>query len=193
LTWLVVGLIVLAILITILVLPVHVEISVAIRGRVDFMLRVLFLFKLFSLELTNRSKASPKAVAGGQKKIKGPSASRIYQAIRVKGLWKNVWLLVKRLAAAIKVSKVESDLKISLGEGYYTGMVIGMLLPLMLFLNARFSYDLKVLPAFEEDLMLEGRLFGAWSVRPVSVLAPFAALAFSRPVWQAGRILMRGQ
>jgi hypothetical protein len=108
-------------------------------------------------------------------------------------LWNNSWLLIKRLAHAIKICKLESDLRISLGDDYYTGMLIGLLLPVVLLLNAQLSSELKMLPVFEEDLMLDGSLTGVVAVRPIRILAPMTAFIFSQPVWGAAWTLVRGK
>ena len=100
---------------------------------------------------------------------------------------------MKRLAAGVKLRRLESDLKFSLGEDYYTGMTTGVLVPLLIVLNDRLHSDLKVRPAFEEDLVLEGAVFGSVRTAPALLLAPLWAFMFSAPALQACWILIKGK
>jgi hypothetical protein len=186
LTILVIVLIVLAAIFLVLLLPVYLEVSVAVHGSVDFRVRLIYFFRLLTWELGGRrGTAKVRKI----KVTKRPSLSSVFEAAQVEGLWERVGMLVKRLANAMKISSLESDITVSLGDDYYTGMLVGLALPLVIFLNEQFDYGLSLIPAFEEDLMLEGYLSGSLRVRPITVVAPITSFMLSRPVWHAGRIL----
>ncbi len=190
---LVIGLIILSLIVLVLVLPVSIEVTATFRGRVDIRLRVFYFFHLLCWEL-RKSTTKIQTVRPGERKQHGyPIVLRIFKAIQVRGFMGKIWLLIKRLAAGAKIRDVESDIKISLVDDYYTGMLIGLLIPVLLLLNTQFSSRLKVQPAFEEDFILEGYLHGTVRMRPISALLPVTAFVFSLPAWRAGRVMVRGR
>jgi hypothetical protein len=102
-------------------------------------------------------------------------------------------LLAKHLSGRARVQSIQSDLSVSLGDDYYTGMLAGLLIPLVLYLNQRFNGTIMLRPSFEEDLFLEGDISGDLWVRPVRVLVPCLAFALSPEFRQARRVMAGGQ
>jgi len=188
---LVICLIILLLIVLVLILPVYIEVIVTVRGSVDYRLRVFYLFRLLVWEWGKQPAKKQEFQVTAKEKRGHITWSSIYKIIQVSGLWNSICLLIKRLANAMKIRKLESDLRISLGDDYYTGMFIGLLLPVVLFLNAQLSSGLRIVPAFEEDLILDGSLTGLVAVRPIRVLAPMTALIFSKPAWKAAWIIFR--
>jgi uncharacterized membrane protein YkvI len=188
---LVIGLIILFFIVLILVLPVHVEVIVTVRGGVDYRLRAFYLFRLIVWEWGKQPAQKKENQVTAKEKRGHITWSSIYKVVQVSGLWNSICLLIKRLAHATKLRKLESDLTISLGDDYYTGMFIGLLLPVVIFLNTQLSSVLRIVPAFEEDLILDGSLTGLVAVRPIRILAPMTAFIFSQPVWKAAWIIFR--
>jgi hypothetical protein len=193
LAFLIIGLVLLLLIILVLVLPVYLEIALTAHGRVDLRLRVFCFFRLLCWELGKKPAKKHERQVSARKARGHITWSRINGVIQVKGLWGRTWLLLKRLAHAIKIRKLESDLRVSLGEDYYTGMFTGLLLPVVLFINAQLSGGLKILPVFEEDIMIDGYLTGVVAVRPIHILAPVTAFIFSRPVLKAAWTMVRGK
>ncbi len=190
---LIVGLVILLVIVLVLTLPVYLEIALAVHGRVDFRLRVFYFFRMFCWEIGKKPAGKQDRRPSNRKEGRHASASQIYRLICIGGLWNRVWLLIKRLFRAIKIRRLESDFRYSLGDDYYTGMFIGLLLPAILFLNAQLSSELNVVPVFEEDLMLEGDLTGVVAVRLIRILAPAAAFIFSQPALKAAWTMVRGK
>jgi len=193
LAFLVVCLILLLIVTLVLVLPVSVEVIATFHGRVDVRLRVFYFFHLFCWELKGPKTKVKKVRTEEKKKHRPSSLSRIYSVFQVRGFGSGIWLLIRRLAAGTKIRDLESDIRISLVDDYYTGMLIGLMIPLVLVLNSWFSSRLKVQPAFEEDFILEGYLHGTLQMRPISALLPVTAFIFSLPAWRAGWVMVRGR
>lgn len=192
-TLLVICLVILLIITLVLVLPVSVEITATFSGRVDVRLRIYYFLRLLGWEPGKQKGNSRKARSEETEKPVPTVSSRLYRAVRVKGVWDRAWLLVKRLFSGMKIHNLESDLKISLVDDYYTGMLAGLLMPLVLFLNTRFSSSLKFQPAFEEEFIFDGYLSGIFQVRPISLLFPFIAFMFSHPGWRVVRIMAGGK
>ena len=90
------------------------------------------------------------------------------------------------------MQSIQSDLRVSLGDDYYTGMLAGLLIPLVLYLNRRYNGTIMLRPSFEEDLFLEGDIWGDLQVRPIQVLVPCLAFALSPEFRQARRVIAGG-
>ncbi len=192
-TLLLIVLIVLILVVFLLVIPLEIELSAGFHGRAVFQTRFKYLFGLISWE-TGGSRCKK---IGREKKAAGGDQlsmlSHTCEAIQVKGLWGRMWLLVKRLAGSVSVRSINSDLIISLGDDYYTGMLAGLLIPLVLYLNQRMAVDVSLRPAFEEDLLLEGDLSADFQVRPLAVIGPCLAFACSPQFRRARQIFSGGR
>ena len=180
---------VVALIFVLLVQPLGIGLSASFHGRAIFRARIKYFFGLFSLELSSGRKRRYKQdykAAGGEG---GYGSHHIFEAVQVKGLGKSTWLLAKRLARRVSVQSIKSDLSVSLGDDYYTGMLAGLAMPLVLYLNQRYKGGIILRPAFEEDLFIEGDISGYLQVRPFQVLLPCLAFALSPQFRQARRIM----
>lgn len=189
---LIIALSVLAIILLLLVLPLGIRLSASFHGGAVFNARIQFLFGLLSWDLsTGRARrdkpARPVAEREGTYRI-----SRVVEAVQVKGLGDRIKLLIKHIFRRVKVQSIQSDLRVSLGDDYYTGMLAGLLIPPVLYLNQRFNDVVLIQPAFEEDMFLEGDVSGDLQVRPIHVLVPCLDFALSPEFRQARRIIAGG-
>ncbi|MCX6005441.1 MAG: hypothetical protein NT082_07215, partial [Chloroflexi bacterium] len=187
-TFLIIVLALVLLCVILLCLPLGILILADVHGSADVRVRFTYFFKLFAwgLHCTRKEKVETKATAASD--IKRSSwVSRSYDLLQTEGLWHRVWTLLQRLRHGVQIVYVDADVKFSLGDDYYTGMLTGLLLPLVLFSEQWVNGDIKIQPAFEEDLILDGYLHGNLMVRPVKVLIPFIIFCCSRPVWRARR------
>ena len=176
-----------------LMLPLAIELSASFHGNAVFSMRIKYFFGLFSWKLstghTGRDRPAEEA-----EKVESPyGVSRYVEVSRVKGLGGRVKRLVENLARWTKVQSIQSDLRVSLGDDYYTGMLAGLLIPLVLYLNQRFDGAILIQPSFEEDLFLEGDISGDLRVRPLQVLVPCLDFALSQECRQARLVMAGGQ
>lgn len=188
-TLLIICLAVLLIIILAFVLPVSVDITARFGGRKDVRVRVYYFFPFLGWATGGKTQKNRQAGYRVHEKPGTYMVSRLYRAVCVKGVWDCLSLMLGRLFSGIRVRSLESDIRVGLVDDYYTGMLAGVMLPLLIFLNARFSGDLKYQPVFEEDFLLDGYFAGVLQVRPVSVFFPLMAFALSRPGWKAVRIM----
>ena len=186
---LLISLSILALIFLLLALPLGIWLSASFHGGVVFTTRIKCFFGLFSWQLstgrTGRYK-QVKQVADGESHY---NIFRVIEAAQVKGLGGRIRLLARRLSGRAKVNSIQSDLSVSLGDDYYSGMLAGLLIPLVLYLNQRFNGAITLRPAFEEELFLEGDISGDLRVRPIQVLVPCLAFALSPQFRQARRIM----
>ena len=188
-TLLIFGLIIISFLILLLVLPLNIEFSVKIYRQTNCKVRFRHFFKLLSWEFNTQQDNRHKLKLQQEKNDAYALSQRVYKAAHVSGIWKSIWLLLKRVRGKIKVRKINSDFQVGLGEDYYTGMLIGILIPLIMFINTRIEGAVNLMPVFEEEPVLEGYLIGDIQVRPVSVIGASLAFLLSPPVWKARQIL----
>lgn len=152
--FLIVFLILLALVLILLCLPLEIELLAQFREHSSLRLRFRNFFCRISWEAGKERKRGREA----EKKPGVDHLGRLEKAfdvIQISGLWERLWLLLKRLFRVVKVISIDTDLRVSLGDDYYTGMLCGLLLPVVLILNQQDNNDIKLQPAFEEDLILQ--------------------------------------
>jgi len=179
--------------IALLLLPLGIWLSASFHGGAVFAARIKYFCGLFSWELSTGCRGIDRRVtaeAGGKSDY---GISRFIEAARVKGVGEKARRLAKNVARRVKVRSVQSDLEVSLGDDYYTGILAGLLIPLVLYLNQRFTGAISLSPVFEEDLSLEGDISCDLLVRPIHVLAPCLAFALSPEFRKARRVMAGGQ
>ena len=185
-------LLIVVLVILLLVLPLGVGLSASFHGSAVINARITYFFGLFSWELSTGRTGKNKQI---KQAVKGESrygVSRVIEVVQVNGLGDRIKLLARHMARRTKVQSIQSDLSVSLGDDYYTGMLAGLLIPLVLFLNQRFNGAILFRPAFEEELYLEGDISGDLLVQPIHVLIPCLAFALSPEFRQARRIMSGG-
>ncbi len=171
-----------------LVLPLDIQIMAVAHGRIDVKFRFRYLYFICWESRAGKGKGGKQ---GKERPDSGAPSTlwRISRLVQIKGLWSRTWTLFKQLSKRVTVCGIESDLRVSLGDDYYTGMLAGLLIPVSLFLNSRFGADIKLEPCFEEDLILEGLLQGKFRLYPFRVVVPCLAYLCSSPVQKARKVL----
>jgi hypothetical protein len=172
-----------------LVLPLGICLSASFHGSVVFTTRIKCFFGLFSWQFSTGRSARRKQVKQAADGEGHHHIFRAIEAVQVDGLGGRIRLLARRLCGRVRVNFIQSDLSVSLGDDYDTGMLAGLLIPLVLYLNQRFNGAIILRPAFEEDPFLEGDISGDLRVRPIQVLVPCLAFALSPQFRQARRIV----
>ncbi|MHB8086089.1 MAG: hypothetical protein ACYDHZ_09700 [Dehalococcoidia bacterium] len=182
-------LIVLAVILLLLALPLEIEVFALVHGCTDLTVRLKLIYGLISWELGRGDNTKPESKNRIQDEGDFSVFSNVYEAVQTRDIWEQVRLLLKGLSGHIKIRHFDSDFKVSLGDDYYTGMLAGLALPLALLVNQRFGTDIRIVPAFEEDLIMEGYLKSTIDIRPVEVIIPCLAFVCSPSVRQVRKIL----
>jgi predicted membrane-bound spermidine synthase len=186
---LLISLAIVALVLLLLALPLGIWLSASFHGNAVFAARIECFFGLFSWKLSTGRSTRHKQVKPAAEGESHYYIFRVIEAVQVKGLGGRIALLVKRLCGRARVNSIQSDLSVSLGDDYDTGMLAGLLIPLVMYLNRRFNGAITLRPAFEEDMFLEGDISGDLRVRPMQVLVSCLAFALSPQFRQARRIL----
>lgn len=186
---LLIALSIVALIFLLLALPLGIGLSASFHGGAVLTARIKCFYGLFSWELSTGGKGRNKQAKQATDGESNYGVLRVTEAVQVKGLGNRTRLLAKHLLRRVQVQSIQSDLRVSLGDDYYTGMLAGLLIPLVLYLNRRYNGTIMLRPSFEEDLFLEGDIWGDLRVRPIQVLVPCLAFALSPEFRQARRIM----
>ncbi|MEI6186066.1 MAG: hypothetical protein WCP43_02565 [Dehalococcoidia bacterium] len=189
---LLIALSIVALIFLLLALPLGIGLSASFHGGAIFRARIKCFFGLFSWELSTGGKGRNKQAKQAADGESNYGVLRVTEAVQVKGLGNRTRLLAKHLLRRVQVQSIQSDLRVSLGDDYYTGMLAGLLIPLVLYLNRRYNGTIMLRPSFEEDPFLEGDIWGDLRVRPIQVLVPCLAFALSPEFRQARRVIAGG-
>jgi hypothetical protein len=179
-----------ALIILALAIPVEIEISAAIHGRAVAQTRFKLLFGLITFDAKGGAARKEPGKTGGDGL---PLLEKLFNAARVEGIWPRSWSLAKRFVSCVKVKRLATDLTVSLGDDYYTGMLAGLAIPLALYLDRRFDGGVSLRPAFEEDLLLEGDLLAGFSLQPLKMIVPCLVFACSPQFRRARRVFSGGR
>ncbi len=185
----IIGLVILAVVIFLMALPLEIELFALVKGRARLTARLKLIFGLVSLNLGAAGEPDSETIIQRSDQDDISVFSNLYEAVQTRGIWEQIRLLLRSLQGHVKVRQIDSDFKISLGDDYYTGMLAGLFLPLSLLVNQRFGSDIRIVPAFEEELIMEGYLKGSLGVRPIEIIIPCLAFICSPPVRQVRRLL----
>ena len=189
---LLIALSIVALIFLLLALPLGIGLSASFHGGAIFRARIKCFFGLFSWELSTGGKGRNKQAKQAADGESNYGVLRVTEAVQVKGLGNRTRLLAKHLLRRVQVQSIQSDLRVSLGDDYYTGMLAGLLIPLVLYLNRRYSGGIMLRPSFEEDPFLEGDIWGDLRVRPIQVLVPCLVFALSPEFRQVRRVIAGG-
>lgn len=134
---------------------------------------------------------SVKAAAKNKKKAKKAGMDNFERlkktvyVLQTGGLLNSLWVLFKRLVRVVRISRIDTDLIIGLGDDYYTGMLCGLLLPALLILERINGSNIRLRPDFTGELVLGGYARTDLIARPAEIALPCLAFICSRPAWNA--------
>jgi hypothetical protein len=173
-----------------LAIPVEIEFSAAMHGRAVAQTRFKLFFGLISFIVNGDAGRKEPGKMGGDGV---PFLEKLFNAAQVEGIGVRSWGLAKRFASCVKVKRLTADFTVSLGDDYYTGMLAGLAIPLVLYLDRRFDGGISLRPAFEEDLLLEGDLLAGFSLQPLKMIVPCLVFTCSPQFRRVKRILGGGR
>ncbi|MFH1382084.1 MAG: DUF2953 domain-containing protein [Chloroflexota bacterium] len=175
-------------------IPVGLELNLDLDGRPSFKMKLAWFFGLVRQEI-KKSEKKPEdreRVAKGKRKSqrKGPGIRTALEILRVRGLLKQIKILLKSILRLPKIRDIEGDLRVGLGDPADTGQLFAFIGPIMPFLASTFLNKVKVQPSFAAEALLEGSVRGAMILRPIQLIPPLLRFVFSLPVLRVAKILM---
>ena len=172
--------IVVAVITFLLCVPVYLTFRLEMDKGPKLRARVTWLFGLVRKQV-------------GDAKQKPQSKERqtwvIPQFLRVKGLLKQlailVWDIFKRVSIKDMVKELEVNFRVGLGDPADTALIFGAIYPVTLLVDYYLPYPIRVQPSFDDDIVCEGYAYMVLRVRPVRLVVPIMRFAFSKPAIRA--------
>jgi hypothetical protein len=193
--WIIAALAILAVLILFaLSLPLDLRGNIDISGRLKFRMRISWLFGLVNKDIAKsekKPKDTKKAIKDKrQPKGGGPRAKIILEILRVRGLFRQIKLLLKDILRLFRIKDLVADLKVGLGDPADTGLLFAIIGPINSILGYYLPNRINVQPSFKDEFILEGSLYGALRLRPIQFIPPILRFAFSLPTARVAKILV---
>ena len=177
----------------ILCVPLDATLRLDIDGRLNFRLRLGWLFGLVDNEV-RRGKEKPKRVKVDAKRRPGkPSINTVINILRTKDLIKQFNRLLLRLVRGFKIRNLSADLRVGLGNPADTGLLFAIIGPPFFFLDVAFPHRVKVQPVFADEAILEGYLNGSVRLVPVKLVISLLGFTFSLPTLRVIKTLVRSK
>jgi len=117
---------------------------------------------------------------------RGRSSPRIaLELLRTRGFLRSLGDLLRGLSGAVQVQSLRIDLSVGLSDPADTAEAFGLLMAVLMPLEAVTPLRAEVAPSFAEERLV-GSFEGRLRVVPIKILPPLARLLLSPPAWRAG-------
>jgi len=144
-----------------------------------------WLFGLFKFNIRKKKKKSPNHKISEHKKPQGKSQSKIrYIGVLAKRLPFRVLRLAEDIFHSLHFRTIEIDLKAGLGEPADTGIVWGMVYPLLTLIPNSCLQKIRLIPDFSDEPVLEGDACVYIRLWPIEIILAALKFVISRPVLQ---------
>jgi hypothetical protein len=185
--WFIVGLVSLAVLITLLLcVPLDLVFLTSIDGRPKFSMRLVWLFGLVTKEMRRGEKKPEEQKSGDWTR----DVRVAFEVLRTKGFLKQLGSFIKRFFRLIKIREFVANLKVGLDNPADTGLLLAFIAPLNLLLSYFLPHPIKIEPSFAGGAVFEGYLYGAVRLWPIQLAALLIGFTFSLPTLRALRKLV---
>lgn len=183
------------ILVLVLCVPLTITLHTRIYGRPELVLQISWFFGILNKELsgTRKEPGDKKKPSGGRRMAEWRRLGTIYKILRIKGLLKQCRTLVWDVLASLSVSKLAIDLKLGLGNPADTGLLFAVLGPAIPFVKFPFPHEIRLQPAFSDEMVFQGFSQGKIRVLPIQLVPPVFKFAFSLPSLRALKGLVLSQ
>ncbi|MFC1919381.1 DUF2953 domain-containing protein [Chloroflexota bacterium] len=165
-----------AFLITVLCVPLDVELRLDIYGKPRARGKLIWLFGLLSKEL--KKGAAPKRV---KPKNKLRDIGLILELVRIKDLPGHVGRFLKWAFSSLRIKQLEVDFRVGLGDPADTGLLFATIGPTRYLLTSIGSCNINMMPSFDVEAVLEGYLMSVVRVSPLRLAGSFLRFGFSIP------------
>ena len=160
--------------------------------------RVRWLFGLVDIQSARRVHTPPSSARADATRSRRKPAGKRWRrtrmgiaALRTRGLLRRVGRLAWRLRRQVKLHEFHARAAFGLGDPADTGVVYGLLSPLLVMARMR-GLDVDCLPMFLE-FGVKGTVRGTIHVRPLPVAGALAAFLVSPPVIRSLRAAWRAR
>jgi hypothetical protein len=173
----IVAAIIIGVIVFFLSVPLDLYFRFEAEERFRFVFRLRWLFGLVKTGSGERKK-KPREEAG--KKGRG-DWSFLWGLLRTRGIASRLWQLAKGVLRHLKIRDLEVDLAVGLSDPADTALFVGgMWLPAFLW-GTQTNHLVRVLPAFDDDLVLRGHANISLRLIPISLVPVMVRFGSSQP------------
>jgi len=196
-----------------LLIPVDLEGRVARGGdRPETRLRIGWLFGRLQRDLFRGGEREPSKAWGkkappaeeeegkeeeGEREDEGEGRGRsspriALELLRTRGFLRSLGDLLRGLFGAVQVQSLRIDLSVGLSDPADTAEAFGLMMAVLMPLEAVTPLRSQVAPSFSEE-RLAGSAEGVLRIAPIKIVPPLARFVLSPPAWRAGWRAWRGK
>jgi hypothetical protein len=190
--WVIIALAILILLIIlVLCIPVKLVFSATINESPRYNVRLIWLFGLVDHKLKKPARKPAEKVKKArarQKQKHKISAATFYRILTTRGLFTQIWRLVRSIFKSFRITDLAAHLKLGLENPADTAFLFALAGPANYFLNM-LPYDIRFSPVFEGDLSFEFYLQGIIRLLPILVVVDMLQFTFSLPAIRIAKIM----
>ena len=180
-----------ALFILVLSIPLYLKLQLDFNGKTRFSLKLVWLFGLVGKELGKREKkAKAKKVKPKKDKKRKGGARVAFKILRIKGLLKQIKLLITGVFRSLNIRKLRVDFTIGLDDPADTGLLFAFIWPASVFINPPDRYNINIRPSFENETSLEGSMQAVIKLLPIRLLFHMLRFVFSIPMLRLIKVLV---
>ncbi len=183
-----------AFIVLVLCVPFDIALHMDMYERPKFRVRLVWLFGLISKEIRKAGKkpeGKKKDVDGKRQLRKGRRrVETIFAILRTKGLVTQLKDLMRDTLSRLEIRELGANFRVGLDDPADTGLLFAFIGPATLFLSPYSSHRIRVQPAFGDEAVFEGCLYGTVRLRPIRLVIPFLKFAFSLASVRAMKVLV---
>lgn len=174
-------------LLFILCIPVDITLHFNTNQKPKFSAKLKWLFGLYTSELG----ASKKHISQeAQPRQKALASNDIVNILLIRGLFRQLSRLIKRILNVIKIRKLVADIKIGLENPADLGLLFAFLAPFNILVGAFSPYPIIIRPDFSDESPLRGHIYGIARVLPILTIIPIFEFLLSKPGFKVIRKLL---
>ncbi len=171
-----------ALIIILLCIPVDIAFRLERYGEAKFSVYLVWFFGLIKKEIKQAAKKPEK------KKRKGFSFG-ILKKLPIRGLLKQIKILIGDIIGRIKIREISLDLTAGFDDPCDTGYLCAAVYPVLTFYSSE-KCNINFNASFEGRSILEGYAEGALRFLPVRFIIPLIRFIFSGAVFKTIRIML---
>ena len=173
-------------------IPLEFTFRMQVAGRTEFGVRVLWGFGLVRKALATKKKPPEKksrANAKPRPRKREGRTDTMLQVLRSKGMLSQLQILVIDTLRCLRLKELNADIRIGLDDPADTGLLFALIGPAAVFVRSIWHHQIRVVPSFEDEAILEGHVHGTVSVQPIQLIPPFLRFVFSSPTFNVLKVL----
>ncbi|MFC1942837.1 DUF2953 domain-containing protein [Chloroflexota bacterium] len=184
-----------ALVVFFLCVPLNMAFHANVYGKPEVQLRVSWLFGLVNKEITGEKKKAEekKRLARVKKKRRRGDVRVIFSIMRTGGLLSRIKIFLRGVLSCFMFRELAGDFTIGLGDPADTGLLFAFIGPATAFFGYSRFHQLRIVPSFTDDAILEGYSQGKVRLRPISLAPHFVKLAFSLTTIRIAMTLVAGK